>query len=93
MNHDATLMGNIVRDLQSNKLQLFCRGEVRTVLGECEHYFNGKEIVRLTELDRHNILSILQQWEFAYLDAVGFSYRPLLNLTEHDIFREKLELK
>lgn len=71
-------MGNVVKEEKSEKLQLFCRGEVRTILSECTHYFNGSEIIKLTEVDRHNILSILKQWDFAYLDAVGFSYRPML---------------
>ena len=67
----------VVKDKVTGKYQSFSRGEAIAVFTNCTDYWNGKDVVPITQKVRSNIKEIIKQWETVDFDQIGFSYKPV----------------
>ena len=70
-------MCSVVLDKKNKVYQSFCRGEAITVFQNCTDFWNGKEVVPITEVARRTIKELMQHWNSESFDPIGYSYKPV----------------
>ena len=73
---------SIIFDKQKQQLQSFSRGEAFTIFQNCTDFWDGVNVVPITDSTRTTIKELLHQWKADNLDTIGFSYKPVLNETK-----------
>lgn len=68
----------VVHDTMANALQLFSQGTGDLVLDTCAEYWNGQNLVMLTDYERKKILDFYQRSSLTSY-CCAFSYQPLIN--------------
>ena len=79
----------VVQDKADKKYQSFCRGEAITILNSCTDYWNGEEVVTISEKLKTEIKQLVAQWETENFDSIGFSYKPVTADFADEIQRQK----
>lgn len=64
---------------KDGRCQVVSQGNPRVVLQNCVDYWDGENLVRLSDEDRQRINTLLLQWTADDLTCIGMSYQPLLS--------------
>jgi len=84
-NFSQTILTWFVEDPRDGSYQMFSKGKPKRLLPRCTHYFDGHEVLPLTEEDKQCLTRLVLQWKASGLVAVAYSYRPLSSQAETDI--------
>ena len=68
---------SIVFDKSTKKYQSFCRGEAFTIFENCTDFWNGEQVVPITETAKRTIKELMQHWNSNNFDPIGYSYKPV----------------
>ena len=71
------LLCSVILDRSKNRFQTFQRGDALTIFENCTDFWNGKEVVPVTDKISHHVKDVLEMWMANDFDPIGFSYKPV----------------